>query len=58
MQLLHVINTKKAAAYGAFIHGLAGDIAAEKYGEECMIASDIISCLPEAFKIIRNIKNQ
>ena len=48
----------EACRLGVYIHGLAGDIAAEKYGEECMIASDIISCLPEAFKIIRNIKNQ
>lgn len=48
----------EACRLGVYIHGLAGDIAAEKYGEECMIASDIISCLPDAFKIIRNIKNQ
>ena len=34
---------------GAFIHGLAGDIAAEKIGERSLIASDIVDALPEAF---------
>ncbi len=32
-----------------FLHGLAGDIAAERLGEEAMIASDITDCLPDAF---------
>ena len=33
-----------------YLHGLAGDIAAEKMGKESLIASDIIDALPEAFK--------
>ena len=32
-----------------YIHGRAGDLAAEKYGEYSMTPSDIISMLPEAF---------
>lgn len=39
----------KAAAAAAYIHGLAGDIAAEKYGQESMSAGDVLECLPEAF---------
>lgn len=39
-----------AALVGIFLHGLAGDIAASKYSEESMIASDIIDNLGEAFK--------
>ncbi|MGR3303735.1 MAG: NAD(P)H-hydrate dehydratase [Candidatus Scalindua sp.] len=38
-----------ASQLGVYIHGLAGDIAAKKNGEQSMIASDIIDCLPAAF---------
>jgi NAD(P)H-hydrate epimerase len=38
-----------AAILGAYLHGLAGDIAAAKLSKEAMIAGDIIDCLPEAF---------
>ena len=35
-----------AACLGARIHGLAGDIAAEEFGEVSMTGSDLIDCLP------------
>ena len=38
-----------ACMLGMFIHGLAGDLAAEKLGKECIVASDIIRFLPKAF---------
>jgi ADP-dependent NAD(P)H-hydrate dehydratase len=38
-----------AAALGVYIHGLAGDIAAEKLGQISLIATDIIKALSEAF---------
>lgn len=38
-----------AAILGVYIHGLAGDIAAEKTGQVSLIATDIIESLPQAF---------
>jgi NAD(P)H-hydrate epimerase len=43
----------QASIAGVFIHGLAGDITAEKFSQESMTASDIINSLPQAFKQIR-----
>lgn len=43
------IDTSKSAAAAAYIHGLAGDIAMDRYGKESMSAMDILECLPEAF---------
>ncbi len=40
----------EAAQLGVYIHGVAGDIAAEKLGQISMIASDVVDFLPEAFK--------
>jgi len=44
------LSLKDAACLGAFLHGLSGDIAAEKKGEYSLIASDLISFLPKAIK--------
>ncbi len=44
------LNNFDAAVLGVYIHGLAGDIAAENLGQTSMIATDIIDALPEAFK--------
>ena len=43
---------REACILGMYLHGLAGDIAAERFGEESLMASDIIDMLPEAFKRI------
>lgn len=43
-------NAEHAAILGVYLHGLAGDLAAEHYGVESIIASDIIKCLSPAFK--------
>ena len=42
-----------AAILGAYLHGLAGDIALENESEESLIASDISKNLRKAFKKIR-----
>ena len=41
---------KDACLLGVYLHGIAGDIAAENKGEISMNASDIIDALPEAWK--------
>ena len=40
----------EVAKIGTFLHGLAGDIARDKVGENCLLASDLINCLPDGFK--------
>lgn len=42
-----------AAVAGVFLHGLAGDIAAEVLGFEAVMASDIIDAISGAFRRIR-----
>ena len=39
-----------ACILGVYIHGMSGDIAANKISKEAMIAGDIVSCLGDAFK--------
>ena len=39
-----------AAQSGVYIHGAAGDLAAERLGEYSVTPSDLISCLPEVFQ--------
>ncbi len=40
----------RAVIAAVYLHGLAGDVAREKLGEASMIAGDILTHLPEAFK--------
>jgi hydroxyethylthiazole kinase-like uncharacterized protein yjeF len=43
----------EAAILGVYLHGLAGDIAAENLGKEALVASDLISSLGKAFLQIK-----
>ena len=40
----------QAAILGVYLHGLAGDLAAEACSVEAMVASDIVRFLGEGFK--------
>lgn len=45
-------SARDASLIGVYIHGLAGDIAAEKHGQQGLIAGDIIESLGNAWKTI------
>lgn len=45
-------NPYDACVMGVYVHGLAGDLAKEKYGEYGMTARDIIEFLPKAINCI------
>jgi len=39
-----------AACLGVFLHGKAGDLAARKFGQVSLMATDVLASLPEAFR--------
>lgn len=45
----------EAACLGAYVHGLAGDIACKKYGAISMTAGDIITGLPLAWQTLGSL---
>ena len=46
------LGEAESAWAGAYLHGLAGDIGAQKVGQRSLVATDIIKFLPDAFKQI------
>jgi NAD(P)H-hydrate epimerase len=43
----------EAVRAAVFLHGLAGDAARERVGEESLVASDLLRYMPVAFRIMR-----
>ncbi len=48
----------EAAVLGVYLHGLAGDLAADALSKEAMVAGDIVRYLPESFKKVNNLINK
>jgi len=46
------LNNFDASVLGAYVHGLAGDIAAKELGQISLIARDLLDSLPKAFMSI------
>jgi NAD(P)H-hydrate epimerase len=42
-----------AAQAGAYVHGLAGDLAAERLGQEAMLAGDLLESVPAAIRQVK-----
>lgn len=47
-------SAENATILGVYLHGLAGDFAADSLGQEYITATDIISCLSQAFLQIKD----
>lgn len=47
-----------SACAGVYMHGLAGDAAAAKFGMEAMLPRDIVDCLPDSFRILKEKQKQ
>jgi NAD(P)H-hydrate epimerase len=47
----------EAAMAGVYLHGLAGDFAAQEKGRISLMASDIVAHIPDAFKHILGLEN-
>jgi NAD(P)H-hydrate epimerase len=45
----HPKEAYNAAVLAVYLHGLAGDIACESLGENCLVATDLLDYLPQAF---------
>ncbi len=48
------LNALDAAAVGVYVHGLAGDLAAEELGDAGMVAGDIADFIPIALASIKS----
>ena len=49
----HTKSAFLAVLAAVYLHGLAGDVAAEAIGEHSVVATDLIRALPEAFRRVR-----
>ncbi len=49
----HPAKVVEAVIAAVHLHGLAGDVAKETMGEHSLVATDLITALPEAFRRVR-----
>lgn len=51
-------KTMLSARLGCYIHGVAGDLSKARYGEDGMIASDIVKSIPYAVKQLKELTGE
>jgi NAD(P)H-hydrate epimerase len=51
----HPQNALEATVLAVYLHGLAGDLAAESVGENSLVATDLVRFLPPAFALTRSL---
>jgi NAD(P)H-hydrate epimerase len=49
----HLNDWKRALIAAVWLHGRCGEIAGAKWGEQAMLASDLLEVLPEAMNELR-----
>jgi NAD(P)H-hydrate epimerase len=54
----HPQRSLAATALAVYLHGLAGDLAAESVGENSLVATDAVRFLPHAFAEMRKQKSE
>jgi ADP-dependent NAD(P)H-hydrate dehydratase / NAD(P)H-hydrate epimerase len=54
----HPQHAFAATALAVYLHGLAGDLAAESVGESSLVATDLVRFLPQAFAEMRKQKSE
>jgi len=52
--LMQLKDPLQAAIAAVYVHGLSGDLAAQKIGEKALIAGDLIRFLPQALKMMED----
>jgi NAD(P)H-hydrate epimerase len=45
-----------AARLGTYVHGAAGDLAAARFGEDGLIAGDLIDALPRVWRTVAGLR--
>jgi ADP-dependent NAD(P)H-hydrate dehydratase / NAD(P)H-hydrate epimerase len=48
----------RALAGAVYLHGLAGELAARHLTEQCVIATDLLTHLPEGIRAITNVPHE
>lgn len=51
------VAPRLAAQAGAYVHGLAGDLAAARIGQEAMLAGDLLNHVPDAIQQVKMSEN-
>jgi hydroxyethylthiazole kinase-like uncharacterized protein yjeF len=58
MMAQHPSKVFEAVIAAVHLHGLAGDVAEETMGEHSLVATDLITALPEAFKRVQGAQEK